>query len=170
MTLVAFDPSLNNTGYCVWSDGYVQSGVLRTRGDSVPEKLYSLARRVNDLMEDVVSNNGNTEVYVIVETPDSFSFGRATSRWTGRGMNQAALHKLNRAIGVIESCSFAWGPAVVDVVEVSVSMWKGRRKKKLDKAVASQVAGRPLKSSDEADAVLLANYAEPLVRAKRRKK
>ena len=148
--ILAVDPSINNTGWAVVDSGQIKDvGVIKVKGSDV-KRIYDLGEAITRLLM------LNEIDVAVVEIPEAFSYNRSTSAWTGKGLNQKSLQKLNWAIGAITYALRRWD---VEVILISATKWKGRRTKKLDKAVAEQVVGRSL-SADEADAVLLALWAE----------
>ena len=147
---IYIDPSINNTGYAIADhEKIVDSGVIRTKAEGDIERLLELSRGLQEVL-------GNKELGIIrlavVEVPGSFSYGRSTGKWSGKGVNQSALHKLNMAIGAIALTLKMWG---VEVETVEAHKWKAGRKKKLDTAIAQHYAGRKV-GPDEGDAIMLA--------------
>lgn len=144
--ILIIDPSINRTGYAVFdmsgSSSIITSGVIRSLGEG-SDRLGSLHQQVKVIIE----QHGVT--HAVVEIPASYSYSRSQSKWSGKGMNQAALHILNRAIGAILA---ALSVADIETVEVAPQQWKGRRGKGIDKLIAQQQTGRMV-TSDEADAI-----------------
>ena len=150
--IIAIDPSIANVGWCIAShkDGYQSSGVIKTDNtQSDAERLHDIYMKLI-FVEDLMLSRIKT---AFIEMPDSFSFARSKGAG-GAGLNQASLHKLNRAIGAIMLTFKARG---INVNEVKVSEWKGRRNKKLDQIIAKQLSGKKC-GPDESDAICLAEY------------
>lgn len=160
MNIIAIDPSINNTGYCVMNEqGYVTSGVIRTdRKVTDGEKLYDIVRNLR-----IVIGIEKVEA-AYVETSMDFSYAKCSGRF-GKSLNQAALHKLNRAIGAIMLVLAEWG---IPVTEIPATQWKGRRNKKTDQLIARQISGKDC-GTDEADAICLAEWARMRMKVQARK-
>lgn len=151
--ILAIDPSINNTGWAIYrSGGLFLSGVVKTQGETVVEKLQSLYHQVRNeaLCHDIKK--------AIIEIPGSFSYARSTGRY-GKALNQSAIGKLNMAIGVIMLACAEW-KVEVDTVEAHV--WKTRRSKKLDTSIARSLTGKKV-LADEADAILLGMWYQQRV-------
>lgn len=159
MNIIAIDPSINNTGYCVMNEnGYVASGVIRTdRKVTDGEKLYSIVENLR-----IVIGIEKVDI-AYLETLKSFSYGRSSQH--GKALNQAALHKLNRAIGAIMAVLASHD---IPIVEIPATQWKGRRNKKTDQLIARQISGKDY-GPDEADAICLAEWARMRMKVQARK-
>lgn len=150
MTIIALDSSINKTGYAVWQGRkLLESGVLRTRGNSTAEKLLSLKQELVKVL------TGKSIDRAYVETVGKgFSYFSKTSKYSGKSLNQAALHKLSMAVGALLLVLSDWG---IVTEEVEATAWKAGRPKALDTNIASRLAGKSI-THDEADAILMGYY------------
>lgn len=144
---IYIDPSINNTGYAI-ADGerIIASGVIRTKAEGDADRLFELAGVLERIIQIGTIGLG------VVEIPGSFSYARSTGKWSGKGVNQDALRKLNMAIGAIILTLKNFG---ITVETIEAHKWKGQRKKELDQTIAQHYVGRKV-GPDEADAVMLA--------------
>lgn len=150
--ILALDPSINRTGYCVMSRrDVVESGVIRTQGLTVELKQASLCSGIKKLL-------GRKEWALkcaVIEIPAPTPYCRTSGRG-GKVKNLDALFKLNRAVGVITMTLHDWG---VPIYEVTPQSWKGARQKCWDNLWAQQKTGRKI-TDDESDAIALAYWFE----------
>lgn len=153
--IFAVDPSINDIGFSLFgNDGrYDVSGVIHSKGETDVTKLLS----IQSLLKKTIAIFPEEKTIFVIEIPSSFSFGRSTNKTTGKAMNQNALAKLNKAIGVIIVTVLGFS-CVKDIYEIPVSEWKGTRGKNLDNLVAKQITGKKSMGKDESDAVMLGDY------------
>jgi hypothetical protein len=152
---IFFDPSVNNTGWCITSQAVIlASGVIRTKAEKVQDRLKELGGGVNMLLSDEhLGGAVPATVLAVVEIPAKFSYHRSSGRG-GKALNSASIQKLNMAAGTIMTVLGVRG-CKVDTIEAHV--WKGSRGKKLDQAIACNLVGRRV-GPDEADAIMLAQW------------
>ena len=155
MVRIGIDPSLNQTGWAVADKEQITaSGVIKTQGGSIPEKLWRL-RTV--LMTLLLSHNPDQ---AIIEIQDSFgSYFKRQNRLTGKGLNQSALNKQNWGIGALLACLYEYYALSKrhDCIEMlTTTQWKGRMQKGQAKLLASNICKREIKNDNEAEAILLA--------------
>lgn len=147
--LVAFDPSINYTGYAIHNGNkIVKYGVLKTKGNDKIQKLYDLELQVNELL------TKNLITQAVVEEPGSFFYKRKTKYGTAITPKQLsdALIKCNMAYSHICTKLLDWS---INTVSVIARDWKGGRTKAVDMILASDEIGVKIKTDHEADAIML---------------
>ncbi len=152
MKKLAIDPSLNFTGWAISEGGkIIDSGVIKPKGDTIPEKLYNL--RV-EILNICLHSPDKT----IIEIQDTFgSYFKRQNKMTGKGLNQEALNKQNWAIGSILSAlyEFFFFNKENCIELIKTTQWKGRMNKKQAKLYASNICKREIKNDNEAESILL---------------
>lgn len=149
--IIAIDSSINNVGYAMGENGKIlASGVIRSKGEGW-SRLYELAE---GLKREIGRKDLPIVRTAIVEIPGTFAYARSADN-AGKGLNQAAMQKLNIACGALILTLQCWG---AEVETIQAHEWKGSgktaRPKKLDQMLAAQHIGRKC-GNDEADAVML---------------
>lgn len=145
MIYIAFDPSLNVTGYAVLDserkdrDALLFAGQFTSKGETDEEKLESI---YVGLWDNVLSRLPVIDdALAYIERPTGWSFKRSRGLdfiqdgklIAGKQLNQVALQKNCLAVGVIFALFRGHD---VDVKFISPAEWKGR----VSKAQTSQVA------------------------------
>ncbi|MCC7202426.1 MAG: hypothetical protein IT393_07195 [Nitrospirae bacterium] len=150
-TFISIDPSINTTGYAVFTDGeLIRSGVIRTpdipgymRVAHIMKEMWSIA------LKSTAAGRGYSKTALVIEVPDSFSYQR--SQRNGRSLNQGSLQKLNWVIGGLYALSGVWANAGT-IYSVTPRQWKGNRNKEWDQIATG------IKQKDESDAVALGQW------------
>ena len=136
---IFLDPSINNIGWAIYHYGKLLSGCIRTQGETLEAKLYSLKTQLEELLDKYAPARA------MVEYPPSFTYSRSKSAQSQKGLNLESLIKLSLATGVcLSSC--AAGGAITEPIEAT---WKGP----CNKEYAIAVTGKT--NEHEADACLL---------------
>lgn len=121
MKILSLDPSLNNLGYAFFEwKKLMGHGVIKSKGDTLPEKLVSLTSRFSLPEFEAVACLD----IVVIEMAPKISYGRSSRN--GMPLNMKEMAKLHMATGVLIHHFASKGISVrmVDVLE-----WKGRQKK-----------------------------------------
>lgn len=141
MIYIAFDPSLNVTGYAVLDSeqkdqaALLFTGQFTTRGETDEEKLESLYVGLrNAVLSRLAFNDG---IMVFIERPTGFSFARSRGL-AGKQLNQVALQKNCLAVGVIFALFRGHD---CEVKFISPAEWKGRVSKEQTSQVATLIYG-----------------------------
>lgn len=149
--VVSIDPSITSTGITLWGN-QIPPVMLEVALIKPDRRCQADADRATNIASQVeyfvVSKLAPANTIVLVEVPGAFSYKRSTSQY-GYPLNIAALMKLMRVIGAIESRLDAY-----QIVEITPAMWKGRTSKSVTQAFTSTAYG--VSQSDIADSVGMA--------------
>jgi len=141
------DPSLNVSGYAITSDGNLfDKGLIKVAAKlSEQNKLKEISTQIQSVLNKITIN------YAFVEVIASFSYARSVNQYSGKGVNQGALHKLNRAIGCIVTTLVTND---IDVLYVFAHQWKGS----LGKDAVMKITGET--NNHIADAVMMSKIID----------
>jgi len=142
-SIIAIDPSIVQCGWCIAFEGGEVAGLIKPIGETLAERLQSLAVE----QKKVCLAHVPFPEKAIVELPSAFTYARSQGQY-GKSLNADSLQKLNLAIGVI----FGTLHALSIPVEFIPVLWKG----KMTKGLAQTITGE--KNHNVADAILLARY------------
>lgn len=152
--IIAIDPSINHVGWARTggkADGW-QSGVLKVKGDRVQDKLTHISQL---LIGEFAERGPGTSV---IEIPGKITYQRSSKY--GKALNAESIHKLCYAVGAICPTMSDLGLKVETVIadewKRSFSRSQFAAGKDFFMVAAAQIAGRPVKTDHEADAVCLA--------------
>jgi len=144
VSVIALDPSLNETGWAVRSDlGYELSGVFRTHGENDSEKLFELCQGLDAVLAETSPERA------IVEVAEGFTYSRSFSVRSGKAKNARSIYKNGKAVGAIIGLLMMRG---VEVVEIGATFWKGKLTKKLSMAISGKA------NHNESDALLFLRW------------
>jgi len=151
MRILAIDPGLKKTGWCVFDteEGYVCSSVIsvKNRSSDWVQKLDFVVIRVLNLIS---SYHIGT---VIVEQPQLF-----LSSWKGQAAsNSGAVLKLTALVFSIRAAAGLYKRRP-ECVLVTVRKWKGSTPKRITQRRIKRQWGVSPKDDNEADAVGLGSY------------
>ena len=135
MIIIAFDSSISSAGYAVIDtkisdlpSSLIESGTIRSKRESnLTEKVVLLGDYVSKLCKLY-----NPEA-IIIEKAESFTYAK-TTKYTGKGLNRAAMAKNNISVGVIAGIASQY---CVNIVFVSAQDWKGMQRKEVTRMVVN---------------------------------
>jgi hypothetical protein len=149
--LFSIDPSIVKTGFAYFINGQFRlADVIRPKGETDPLRLHDLTDRLENVIS-VFQPEEAGQVHVIIEVPAPYSYQRSTRG--SKSLNIGSLMKLSKAIGAIEARLQLYAG---EIIEIPVSLWKGRQSKKIAQFVAAARHG--VTKPDAADATCMAEW------------
>lgn len=152
--IIAIDPSINHVGWARTggkADDW-RTGVLKVRGDRVADKLTHISQLLVGEFSELAPGTA------VVEIPGKITYQRSSKY--GKSLNAESIHKLCYAVGAIIPALAELGLKVETVIadewKRSFSRSQFAAGKDFFMVAAQQIAGRPVKTDHEADAVCLA--------------
>jgi len=142
--LIGIDPSIVQCGWCISFERKEVSGLIKPRGETIAERLQSLAVELKHVC---LAPNVPFPQQAVVELPAAFTYARSQGKY-GKSLNADSLQKLNLAIGVI----FGTLHALSIPVEFVPVLWKGKMTKGLAQTITKE------KNHNVADAILISRW------------
>ena len=148
--IIAVDPSINQTGWAYNLNGKEISGVIKTKGNSDPEKIRDLIFKLSAVMKELYSARllDSTQIQAVVEIAEGFGYARSTNHY-GKQQNVRALLKNAKATGAIIGQLTIRD---IQVVEIGATFWKGKMNKKMGQMITQK------SNNNEADAIMLLRW------------
>ncbi len=158
MIIMAFDASINNTGYAVIDtdkptkpESRICSGTIKYSTDNTTEgKSVLLGHNVAELCQ------LHKPDVVLVEKAEAITYARSM-KYTGKTLNAGSMALNSYSAGIIAGVATQY---CVNLVLVSAQTWKGLQKKAVTRLIVNNEYKINLKrvNGDEADAIAIASW------------